>query len=111
MSVYTNLFVHFLQVGAEELAPDDYKAASELRIRLATAAKVKQQLDVSLKCLTTTGPAHKEGQQSGQLTQQVEAAIEEAKWYLQAVMSPCFCQPQALPKLLTCTDAALLCLA
>ena len=65
-----------LQVGAEELAPDEYKAASELRARLTGAARVKQQLEGALKGLAATslgtGPR---GRQLEQLAEPVEAAI------------------------------------
>jgi hypothetical protein len=67
------------KVGAEELAPDEYKAASELRARLTAALRVRQQLEASLKGLTTTslgtGPR---GRQLDQLADPVEAAIREA---------------------------------
>lgn len=66
------------QVGAEELAPDEYKAASELRARLTGALRVKQQLEAALKGLATTslgrGPR---GRQLEQLAEPVEAAIKE----------------------------------
>lgn len=70
------------QVGAEELAPDEYKAASELRARLTGAQRVKQQLESALKGLASTslgtGPR---GRQLEQLAEPVEAAIREAARY------------------------------
>jgi hypothetical protein len=59
------------QVGAEELAPEEYRAASELRARLTSAARVKQQLDAALRGL---GP----GRQLEEAAEPVEAAIKEA---------------------------------
>lgn len=71
-----------LQVGAEELAPEEYKAASELRARLTSALRVKQQLETALKGLAATslgtGPR---GRQLEQLAEPVEAAIKEAARY------------------------------
>jgi hypothetical protein len=65
-----------VQVGAEELAPEEYKAASELRARLTSALRVKQQLESALKGLAaTSGPR---GRQLEQLAEPVEAAIKEA---------------------------------
>jgi hypothetical protein len=65
-----------VQVGAEELAPEEYKAASELRARLTNALRVKQQLESALKGLAaTSGPR---GRQLEQLAEPVEAAIKEA---------------------------------
>lgn len=85
------------QVGAEELAPEEYRAASELRSRLTSAVRVKQQLDAALRGLGATpapasasggtaasaaapaavGPGPR-GRQVEQLTEAVEAAIREA---------------------------------
>ena len=71
-----------LQLGAEELAPEEYKAASELRARLTGALRVKQQLEAALKGLAATsvgtGPR---GRQLEQLAEPVEAAIREAARY------------------------------
>lgn len=68
-----------VQLGAEDLAPDEYKAASELRARLTGALRVKQQLEGALKGLASmsvgTGPR---GRQLEQLAEPVEAAIKEA---------------------------------
>jgi hypothetical protein len=60
------------QVGAEELAPEEYKAASELRVRLTSAARVKQQLEAALRGLA---PGR---QQLDEAAEPVEAAIKEA---------------------------------
>jgi hypothetical protein len=70
---HTNLSSHALhcQVGAEELAPEEYKAASELRARLTSAARVKQQLDAALRGLAP-------GRQLEEAAEPVEAAIKEA---------------------------------
>lgn len=73
--------LHVFQVGAEELCPDYYKAASELRARLTSAAKVKQQVDSAVKALETAaaaGPASKGGKSQEELAEPVEAAIREA---------------------------------
>jgi hypothetical protein len=59
------------QVGAEELAPEEYKAASELRARLTSAARVKQQLDAALRGLGS-------GRQPDEAAEPVESAIKEA---------------------------------
>lgn len=61
------------QVGAEELAPEEYKAASELRARLTSAARVKQQLEAALRGLALAA-----GRQPDEAAEAVEAAIKEA---------------------------------
>ncbi|WIA08813.1 hypothetical protein OEZ85_008235 [Tetradesmus obliquus] len=64
------------KVGAEELAPEEYKAASELRARLTSAARVKQQLEAALRGLALAA-----GRQPDEAAEAVEAAIKEAaRW-------------------------------
>lgn len=66
------------KVGAEDLDPEEYKAASELRARLTGAAKVRAQLDSALRALQAgTAPAAR-GQQLDQLVAPVEAAMQQA---------------------------------
>jgi hypothetical protein len=68
------------QVGAEELAPEEYRAASELRGRLTSAARVKAQLEGALKALlnATLPGAGPRGRALEQLAEPVAAAIREA---------------------------------
>eukprot|EP00775_Hariotina_reticulata_P008350 gene8350-8535_t len=69
------------KVGAEDLDPEEYKAASELRARLTGAARIRAQLDRALRALQAgTSPAAR-GQQLDQLVAPVEAAMQEAaRW-------------------------------
>lgn len=70
------------KVGAEDVSPEEYRAASELRARLTAAAKVRAQLDAALRALLAgAAPAAARSRQLDELVAPVEAAMQEAaRW-------------------------------
>ncbi|KAF8072774.1 MAP1D [Scenedesmus sp. PABB004] len=67
------------KVGAEELAPEEYRAASELRARLTAAARVKQQLDAALRGLAAASAGSAGSAALDALAAPVEAAMRDAR--------------------------------
>jgi hypothetical protein len=72
------------KVGAEDLSPEEYRAASEQRARLTAAGKVRAQLDAALRALLAGAAPAARSRQLDELVAPVEAAMQEAaRWVTQ----------------------------
>lgn len=76
--------LHARKLGADELAPDEYRAASELRSRLTGAARARAALDAALRGLAAVADSCSEAADAA--VSAVTAAVRDAERCVRAMI-------------------------